>query len=136
MGKQNLDREIKLKQRSEYFYARDKLNQQIGDYLKYFGLILSEGKSHGSDKKRAYMLRSGEKLIEDGTNIYIDVEIGERIVVGNNTRLLKEEIELIYEFLEKLRINWKEKYYKRFFRPKLKSKINLYNLENYTHPLI
>lgn len=136
MGKLNVDREIKLKQQSDYFYARDKLNQQIGDYLKFFGLILSEGKSHGPEKRRAYMLRSGEKLIEDGNNTYIDAEIGERVVVGNNTRLLKEEIERIYEFLKKIRSNWKEKYYKRFFRPKLKSKIDLYNIENYTHPLV
>ena len=125
------DKELGSKLFGEYSYYRSKVKQRMEEFSSYLGFTLSKGKGHGTEILTAYMIKTGEKLLEDGNITYVHTDFKDRLVVGNSTRLYKEEVEKIDEFLKELRDNWKEKYHKKLFRPKIKKIVDFYSFENY-----
>ena len=124
----------KLEILNEFEYYQSFAKTRFEECSKYLGLMIGKARDNRYDFLNAYKTKSGFLLIEDGhllfrdPNRYKSEGIFELHTVGNEKYLHKHEVNYINSFFLDLRTHWKEKYSKKFFRPKLKQNFDFNEL--------
>lgn len=123
--------EIKLKLKTERVKIRIKSDYSMqfvkyhsDSFFKYLGMVYSD------DNKNSIINMNSDFILDTGGQLrYKDLEGDPNNLKGINvvaevSQMTGEEYGKINAYLETLRIFWKTRYYKWFFRPKLKESID------------